>query len=84
MEKFASPSQFLLVFGLADYRQLQTLDDVISRFRACSSAHTIRKHYVWMQIFVNTEEKTSVFENTGLGVDGQIRFKNATCGRRFF
>ena len=32
----------------------------------------------------NMEEKVSVFENTRLRVDGQIRFENATCGRRFF
>ena len=84
-------------------------------FKACSSAHTIRKRYMWTQIFLNTEkkspfskipgyvwmvkydsktlrvdadffkygEKISVFKNTRLRVDGQIRFKNATCGRRF-
>ena len=34
--------------------------------------------------FLNTEKNTSVFENTRLPVDGQIRFKNATCGRRLF
>ena len=36
------------------------------------------------QIYLNTEEKVSFFENTRLPVDGQIRFENATCGRRFF
>ena len=41
--------------------------------------HTIRKRYLWTQIFLNTEKKTSVFENTQLRVDGQIRLKNATC-----
>ena len=49
-----------------------------------ASAHTIRKRYVWTQIFLNTEKKTFVFENTRLRVDGQIRLNNATCGRRFF
>ena len=44
-------------------------DDVMSRFKARSSTHTIRKRYVWMQIFLNTEKKTSVFENTRLRVD---------------
>ena len=32
-------------------------DDVMSRFKRCSSAHTIRKRYVWTQIFLNTEKK---------------------------
>ena len=59
-------------------------DDVMPRFKARSSAHTIRKRYVWTQMFLNTEKKTSVFENTRLRVNGQIRFKNATCGRRLF
>ena len=59
-------------------------DDVMPRFKTRSSAHTIRKRYVWMQLFLNTEKKSSIFENTRLCVDGQIRFKNATCGRRFF
>ena len=59
------------------------------RFRkypaTCGWSNTIQKRYVWTQIFfLNTEEKVSVFENTRLRVDGQIRFKNATCGRRFF
>ena len=30
--------------------------------------------------FLNTEENVSVFQNTRLRVDGQIRFENATCG----
>ena len=34
--------------------------------------------------FKYEEKKPSVFENSRLRVDGQIRFKNATCGRRFF
>ena len=59
-------------------------DDVMPRFKARSSAHAIRKRYVWTQSFLNTEKKTSVFENTLLRVDGQIRFKKATCGRRSF
>ena len=53
-------------------------------FKARSSAHMIRKRFVWTQIFLNTEKNISVFENTRLRVDGQIRFKNATCGRRYF
>ena len=32
--------------------------------------------------FFKYGEKISVFKNTRLCVDGQIRFKNATCGRR--
>ena len=52
------------------------------RFEACTSAHTIQKRYLWMRIFLNTEENVSVFQNTRLRVDGQIRFENATCGRR--
>ena len=59
-------------------------DDVMPRFKARSSAHTIRKRYVWTQIFLNTEKKISVFENTRLRVDSQIRFKIAMCGRRYF
>ena len=59
-------------------------DDVMPRFKARSSAHTIRKRYVWTQIFLNTEKKISVFKNTRLRVDCQIRFINATCGRAFF
>ena len=42
------------------------------RFKACSSAHTIRKRCVWTQILLNTEKIISVFENTRLRVDGQI------------
>ena len=64
--------------------QVFKYDDVMPRFRACSSSHTIGKRCVWTQIFLNAEKKISVFENTRLRVDGQIRFKNATCGRRFF
>ena len=59
-------------------------DDVMPRFKARSSPHTIRKGYVWPQIFWKNAKKNTVFENTRLRVDGQIRFKNATCGRRFF
>ena len=47
-------------------------DDVMPRFKARSSAHTIRKRYVWTEIFLNTEKKISVFENTQLSVDSQI------------
>ena len=59
-------------------------DDVMPWFKACFSAHTIRKRYLWTQIFLNAEKKISVFKNTRLRADGQIRFKNAVCGRRFF
>ena len=58
-------------------------DDVMPRFQARSSAHMIRKRYV-SKISWNVEEKVSVFENTRLRVDGQIRLENATCGCRFF
>ena len=44
-------------------------DDVMTTFKARSSAHTIRKRNVWTEIFLNTEEKISVFENTRLRVD---------------
>ena len=44
-------------------------DDVMPRFKARSSVHTIRNRYVLTQIFLNTEEKISVFENTRLRVD---------------
>ena len=48
-------------------------------------SNTIQKRYVWTQMFFKyTEEKIAVFENTQVRVDGQIRFKNATCGRRCF
>ena len=33
--------------------------------------------------FLNTEENVSIFQNTRLRVDCQIRFENATCGCRF-
>ena len=49
-------------------------DDVMPRIWAYSCAHTIRNRFVWTQIFLNTEEKVSVFENTRL----------RTCERRFF
>ena len=59
--------------------------DIMPRFKARSSARTIRKRYVWTQIFLNTAKKVSVFENTRLCVDGQLQFKNAIkCRRRFF
>ena len=47
-------------------------DDVMPRFKARSSAHTIQKRYVWTEIFLDTEKKISVFENTQLRVDSQI------------
>ena len=37
-------------------------DDVMPRFKARSSAHTIRKRYVWTQIFLNTEKKNLRFQ----------------------
>ena len=45
-------------------------DEVIPRFRARFSAHTILKRFVWAQIFLNMEEKI-------------IRFRKypATCGQ---
>ena len=45
-------------------------DYVMPRFKARSSAHTIRKRYMWTQIFLNTEKKN-------------FRFRKypATCGR---
>ena len=36
-------------------------DDIIPRFKARSSAHTIQKRYVWTQIFLITEENVFVF-----------------------
>ena len=36
---------------------------------ACGRPNTIRKRYVWTKIFLNTEKKISVFENTQLGVE---------------
>ena len=33
-------------------------DDIMPRFKARSSAHTIRKRHVWTQIFLNTEKKS--------------------------
>ena len=33
-------------------------DEVMPRFKVCSSAHTIRKRYVCTQIFLNTEKKS--------------------------
>ena len=60
-------------------------DDVMPRFQARSSAaHTIQKHNARKQTFLDMEKRSPVFENAGLCVEGQIRFENATCGRRFF
>ena len=48
------------------------------RFRkypaTCRRSNTIRKRYVWTQIFLNMEKKKTVFvfENTRLRVDGAI------------
>ena len=53
------------------------------RFKVRFSAYTIRKRYASTQIFIDMEKKISVFENTRIRVDGQMRFKNATCGRSF-
>ena len=36
----------------------------------CRRSNTIRKRYVWTQIFLNTEKGISVFENTRQRVDG--------------
>ena len=44
-----------------------TTDDVMPRFQACSSAHTIQKRYVWTHL--NTEKKN------------RFRKYPATCGR---
>ena len=35
----------------------------------CEWSNTIQKRYVWMQIFLNMEEKIAIFENTRLWVD---------------
>ena len=36
-------------------------DDAMPKFKARSSAHMIRKRYVWTQIFRNTEKKNPPF-----------------------
>ena len=46
--------------------------------------HDSKTRHVDADFVLNTEKKIFVFENTRLRVDGQIRVKNATCGRRFF
>ena len=51
-------------------------------FKARSSAPTIRKRHV--EIFLNTEENISIFENTRLRVDGQVRFKALRVDADFF
>ena len=38
-------------------------DDIMPRFKACSSAHMIQKCYVWMQIFLNVRRKKPPFSN---------------------
>ena len=59
-------------------------EEKISDRATCGWSNTIQKRDMWTQIFfLNTEENISVLENIRLRVDGQIRFKNATCGRRF-
>ena len=46
-------------------------DDVMLRFNTRSSAHTIRKGYMWSQIQFKYGEKISGFENTRLSVNGR-------------
>ena len=59
-------------------------EEKISDRATCGWSNTIQKRDMWTQIFfLNTEENISVLENIRLRVDGQIRVKNATCGRRF-
>ena len=50
----------------------------------CGWSNTSQKRDVWTQMFFKYGEKISVLENIRLRMDGQIRFKNATCGHRFF
>ena len=40
-------------------------DDVMPRFNARSLLHTIRKRYVWMEIFLNTKKKPPILKITG-------------------
>ena len=53
------------------------------------SKHTIRKRYVWTKIFLNTEKKISVFENTdpatcGWSNDSQtLRVDDQTIHKRY-
>ena len=58
-------------------------DDIMPSFWSRSSVGTFDSKYTDF-FLVYMEEKVSFFENIRLCVDGQIRFENATCGRRFF
>ena len=56
-------------------------DDVLPKFQARYSPHTIRKRYVCpdTDFFLKTEKRISIFEHsTGRCLDGQIRFENVT------
>ena len=48
-------------------------DDVMPRFMARSSTHTIRKRYVWTQIFLNTVKKLSFLKIPGYVPSNTLR-----------
>ena len=54
-----------------------------NRFReypaTCGRSNTIQKRYVWTQIFLKTEEKVSVFENTRLTCGQGLRGRQVNC-----
>ena len=60
-------------------------DDVMPRLKARSSAHTIRKRYVWTHIFLSTKKKSPFSKIPGyVWMVTENDIKNATCGRRSF
>ena len=45
----------------------------------CMVNYTIQKRYVWTQIFLNTDEKISVFQNIRLRVDEALEINDFTA-----
>ena len=63
-----------------DGRKLRFSNTMTSCLR--SRLATIRRRYIWTQIFFKYGGKSLRFENTRLHMDGQILLENATCGSR--
>ena len=68
VEKFSENVDVLYSCGRAKTGVFK-YDDVMPRFQARSSAHKIRKRYVWTQIFLIRRKNLHYIENTQLRVD---------------
>ena len=66
--------------------EVSKYDDVLPKFRARSLHIQLEDATNGRRSVLNTKKKYPLFSknNTRLRVDGQIGFKTATCGRRFF